>query len=374
MNRIEETLSRLRAQGNFRTVPPADSRHYLDFTSNDYLGLAGRKELQKEFFARNGATAIPLTSSASRLLSGVQDEYEALESKLGELYGKKALLFNSGYHANAGLISALGDSKTLILADKLVHASIIDGYKLSDAKMVRFRHNDTGHLEKLLRRMAGDYERVVIVVESVYSMDGDSPDLRAIVGLKKEFGNVMVYVDEAHAFGVCGPKGLGLCVEEGVAADVDVIVGTLGKAGASSGAFAITDGVMRDYAVNCARSFIFSTALPPVCCAWSGFLIDRIAGMDEERRHLKALGEQLRGLLQPLTEGEIVPSYIVPFIVGDSRRAVELSAALREEGIKVLPIRTPTVPAGTERLRISLSASMSEDDVDRLGKALEKLV
>lgn len=374
MKRIEETLSRLRAQGNFRMVPAADSGHFIDFTSNDYLGLAARPELQEEFFAQAGAEAIPLTSSASRLLSGVQKEYEALESKLAELYGKRALIFNSGYHANAGLISALGDSKTLILADKLVHASIIDGYKLSDAKMVRFRHNDMTHLEKLLQRMAGEYERVVIVVESVYSMDGDSPDLHAIVGLKKRYGNVMVYVDEAHAFGVCGPRGLGLCMELGIAEDVDVIVGTLGKAAASSGAFAITDSRLRDYAVNCARSFIFSTALPPMCCAWSSFLIDKIAGMDEQREHLRVLGQRLSERLQPLTEVEIAPSHIVPFIVGDSRKAVELSGSLREDGIKVLPIRTPTVPAGTERLRISLSASMSEEDIDRLGKALEQRV
>lgn len=374
MRRIEETLSRLRTQGNYRSVPAADGGSYLDFTSNDYLGLAAKKELQQEFFSREGSVSVPLTSSASRLLAGTQDEYEALEGKLSKLYGKSALLFNSGYHANTGLISALGDSKTLILADKLVHASIIDGYRLSDAKMVRFRHNDIDHLERLLQRMAGDYERVLIVVESVYSMDGDSPDLKAVVELKRLYSNVMIYVDEAHAFGVSGHGGLGLCMELGVADDIDVIVGTLGKAAASSGAFAITGSVLRDYAVNSARSFIFSTAFPPICCAWTSFLLDKILMMEDERLHLAMLGRHLARQLQPLSDVAITPSHIQPFIIGDSRRALELSASLMKEGIKVLPIRTPTVPAGTERLRISLSASMSEDDIDRFVHTLSRLI
>ena len=374
MNRIAESLERLRSRGNYRSIPPADRREYLDFTSNDYLGLAGMKTLQEEFFARTGTTAIPLSSSASRLLSGVQEEFEALEEKLERLYGRSALLFNSGYHANTGMIAALGDSHTLILADKLVHASIIDGYRLSDARMIRFRHNDIAHLEKLLARMAGDYERVIVVVESVYSMDGDSPDLQAITELKQRYGNVMVYVDEAHAFGVCGPKGLGLCANPEIAGDVDIVVGTLGKAGASSGAFVITGKRIKEYAVNSARSLIFSTAIPPICCSWTNFLLDKIIVMDDERQHLKNLGVRLAESLQPLTDVEITPSHIQPFILGDSRRAVELSGALLEEGIKVLPIRTPTVPAGTERLRISLSAGMDVSDVDRLAAAIGRLI
>lgn len=374
MNRIAESLERLRSWGNYRSIPPADRREYLDFTSNDYLGLAGMKTLQEEFFARTGTTAIPLSSSASRLLSGVQEEFEALEEKLERLYGRSALLFNSGYHANTGMIAALGDSHTLILADKLVHASIIDGYRLSDARMVRFRHNDIAHLEKLLARMAGDYERVIVVIESVYSMDGDSPDLQAITELKQRYGNVMVYVDEAHAFGVCGPKGLGLCATPEIAGDVDIVVGTLGKAGASSGAFVITGKRIKEYAVNSARSLIFSTAIPPICCSWTNFLLDKIIVMDDERQHLKNLGVRLAESLQPLTDVEITPSHIQPFILGDSRRAVELSGALLEEGIKVLPIRTPTVPAGTERLRISLSAGMDVSDVDRLAAAIGRLI
>lgn len=374
MNRIAESLERLRSRGNYRSIPPADRREYLDFTSNDYLGLAGMKTLQEEFFARTGTTAIPLSSSASRLLSGVQEEFEALEEKLERLYGRSALLFNSGYHANTGMIAALGDSHTLILADKLVHASIIDGYRLSDARMVRFRHNDIAHLEKLLARMAGDYERVIVVIESVYSMDGDSPDLQAITELKQRYGNVMVYVDEAHAFGVCGPKGLGLCATPEIAGDVDIVVGTLGKAGASSGAFVITGKRIKEYAVNSARSLIFSTAIPPICCSWTNFLLDKIIVMDDERQHLKNLGVRLAESLQPLTDVEITPSHIQPFILGDSRRAVELSGALLEEGIKVLPIRTPTVPAGTERLRISLSAGMDVSDVDRLAAAIGRLI
>ena len=374
MKRIAETLSQLRAEGNFRSIPREVSAGVVDFTSNDYLGIASRPEFQAEFFASDASRLIPLTSSASRLLSGEQDHYEVLETKLERLYGKPALIFNSGYHANVGLISALVDKDTLILADKLVHASIIDGYKMTDATMVRFRHNDMKHLEMLLASRASKFARVLIVVESVYSMDGDSPDLSALVRLKEAYPNSLLYVDEAHAFGAVGRQGLGLCKEQGVVEKVDVIVGTLGKAAASSGAFAVMSPMIKDYAINAARSFIFSTALPPICCAYTSFLIDKIVLMDEERAHLAELGRLLAEKLQPLTPVELTPSHIIPFIVGSSQKALSLSRALLDRGVKVLPIRKPTVPAGTERLRISLSASMTHEDIDKLSDSLTQLI
>lgn len=372
MERIRETLRQLRESGNFRTIPGRHRSGIVDFTSNDYLGLAADTALQREFYRSEQAEEIPLTSSASRLLSAVQEQYYLLESELGALYGRSALLFNSGYHANTGLIPALADSSTLIVADKLVHASAIDGYKLSDATLARFRHNDLDHLESILSRRARDFSRVLIVVESVYSMDGDAPDMVRLAELKRATPGAMLYVDEAHAFGAVGPSGLGLAMEAGVADDVDVLVGTLGKAAASSGAFAVMSDELRDYAVNRARSFIFSTALPPLCCAWTRFLLRRIVGMEESRRHLAALGKRLASHLAGIGDGPVISdSHIQPFIVGSAHRALELSGRLEELGLKVLPIRTPTVPAGTERLRISLSAAMTMDDIDRLGDALK---
>lgn len=216
---------------------------------------------------------------------------------------------------------------------------------------------------------------MLIVVESVYSMDGDSPDMRRIAELKRMYPNAMLYVDEAHAFGAVGSQGLGLSAKEGIVEDVDILVGTLGKAGASVGAFAVMSGEMREYMVNRARPLIFSTALPPLNCAWSEFIIRRIAGMDAEREKLAKLSERLRTALSGLPGAQnTAASYIRPYIVGSAERAVELSQRLVEAGIKVLPIRTPTVARGTERLRISLSAAMSYEDVDRLADALHNAI
>lgn len=376
MNRIRQTLEQLRNEGNFRRIP-ADSTDpaILDFTSNDYLGIASREDLQQEFLAENDAIRLPLTSSASRLLAAGQNQYESLESLIGELYGKKALLFNSGYHANTGLIPALADRDTLVLADRLVHASIIDGYVLARTEMMRFRHNDMQHLAQLLEHHASAYQRVLIVVESVYSMDGDSPDMQRLAELKQQYPNAMLYVDEAHAFGAVGHSGLGLCAAEGITEDVDILVGTLGKAAASVGAFAVMSGEMREYMVNRARPLIFSTALPPLNCAWSEFIIRRMTRMDAEREKLAKHSERLRQALTGLPGAQDTPaSYIRPYIVGSAKRAVELSQRLAETGIKVLPIRTPTVARGTERLRISLSAAMSDEDIDRLSDALHNAI
>ncbi|WP_297072117.1 8-amino-7-oxononanoate synthase [uncultured Duncaniella sp.] len=377
MNRYSDILDRLHSEGNFRSIPhelPAGAE-VTDLSSNDYLGLGADTGLQQSFFASASNRAIPMTSSASRLLSGRQREYEELENFLGQLYGRPCLLFNSGYHANTGMIQALADSKTLIVADKLVHASIIDGITLSKAPFTRFRHNDLGHLEKIMEKEAANHERVLIVVESVYSMDGDRADIDSIITIKRRYPNAMLYVDEAHAFGVEGPQGLGLCKESAEFGDVDIVVGTFGKACASAGAFCAVSPTLRDYLVNRARSFIFSTSLPPMTVAWTHFMIETFLTMDAERSQLRLLGQRLHDHLQPLSPKTVItPSHIQPLVVGSADRAVELSRRLLEEGFKVLPIRTPTVPPGTERLRISLSAAIPIEEIDRLGHTLAKLL
>lgn len=373
MEGYRQTLRRLRDEGNLRSIPGPDNGAVLDFSTNDYLGIGADTEQQKAFLARAAQEGIRLTSSASRLLASDQSEYSKLERLLAELYGRPALLFNSGYHANTGLISALCDNRTLIAADRLVHASIIDGIRLSGAPWRRWRHNDLRHLEKTLEKEAADYDRVLIVVESVYSMDGDRADLRSLVETKRKYPNALLYVDEAHAFGVEGPQGLGLSMAlgEADAGAVDIIVGTFGKAAASSGAFAAMSPTLRDYALNRARSFIFSTALPPLNCAWTRHVVSRMTGMDAEREHLRLLCRRLHdGLAAAGIASAAEPSHIQPVVIGDAHRAVEISHRLLDDGIKVLPIRTPTVPPGTERLRISLSAANTTDQIDRLINAL----
>lgn len=379
---FSERLDNLRREGNFREIPRMTSGDIIDFSTNDYLGLGSNPDIQAAFFADPASLQVPMTSSAARLLAPRQIEYDNLEVALRLLYSRRrgddtgALLFNSGYHANTGLIPALASGNdTMILADRLVHASIIDGIILSKAKFARFRHNDTAHLRELLEKHSGEFRNILVIVESVYSMDGDRADIEALLGLRREFPNVALYVDEAHAFGVLGPRGLGLVADSSAPWEVDVVVGTFGKAAASMGAFAITDAVTRDYLINSSRSFIFSTALPPMQVAWSRFTLSKLLYGDNQREHLSHLAGELNRVLRQFSVIPIEESHIQPLVIGDPKEAVDLSNRLLTlYGIKALPIRKPTVPAGTERLRFSLSAAMSIDDIAVLDRALRDLL
>ena len=370
-----DEITRLTVEGNLRRIPAADSpRGLIDLSSNDYLGLADSDDLRREFFDSAEWSNLALTSSASRLLAGSQSIYTRLENTLAELYGRPALLFNSGYHANTGIVAALaGAPRTLIAADRLAHASIIDGITLSRAPFTRFRHNDLAHLERILEKECHNYDRVLVITESVFSMDGDSADIEALIDLRERFPKMLLYIDEAHAIGALGRKGLGLVADSDRAGKVDITVGTFGKACASAGAFAAVSSEVKSYLVNRARSLIFSTALPPINIAWTDYIIRRIASMDDKREHLRRLGDYLHTILAPLSpHHNIEPSHIQPLVVGDPHRAVALSERLLKHGFKVLPIRVPTVPRGTDRLRVSLSAALTINDINRFGLALHE--
>lgn len=372
MKDYEDICEGYRSEGRFRTLPPDRSgKEVIDLASNDYMGLGAKSEsFLEEFHDLYGYPS--MTSSASRLLSLRQKDYERLEERLGRMYGRETLLFNSGYHANVGIVSALNIPGTLFLADKLVHASMIDGLTMRRADYERWRHNDTAHLRRLIEKNLKDYDRIVVMAEAVYSMDGDMAPLQEFSDIKLEYPEVMLYIDEAHSFGVFGPEGRGLCVAEGVEEEVDIIMGTLGKACASSGAFAAVSADMKDYLINSARSFIFSTAIPPACAAWSDFMISKLEKMDAERQRLADMSARFRGFVERIT-GKENPSrsQIVPLVVGDARRAVELSRKLESKGILALPIRKPTVPEGTERLRFSLSAALTDEELNLVEEALK---
>ena len=244
---MQQELQTLKEHSNLRRLPQlthegrtvvADGRHMLNLSSNDYLGLAADRQLKEEFLQTLTPDTFLPTSSSSRLLTGNFGIYEELETELATLFGTEtALVLNSGYHANMGILPAVSDAQTLILADKLVHASIIDGIRLSTARCIRFRHNDLVQLERLLEQHHATFRQLIIVTESIFSMDGDQADLTALVRLKKRYSNVLLYVDEAHAFGVRGPRGLGCAEETGCIRDIDFLVGTFGKAAASAGAY-----------------------------------------------------------------------------------------------------------------------------------------
>ena len=374
-------LGRLEATGSLRALPQAgslgrwisrDGRRMLNLSSNDYLGLASERSLAEEFAdnlhsSSSGGGWLPLSSSSSRLLTGNHEAYGALEERLAAMYGREsALVLSSGYHMNSGVLPALCDRKTLILADKLVHASLIDGIRLCEGRCVRFRHQDYAQVESILEKEAGTYERIFIVTESIFSMDGDLAPLQRLVEIKRRWPSVMLYVDEAHAVGVRGANGLGLAEECGCIGDIDLLCGTFGKALASVGAYVVCDRVIKEYLVNKMRTLIFTTALPPVNVAWSLFIMERLQRFGGRRVHLDRISSMLREAFA--LRGMQMPSgsHIIPMIIGSSADAVLRAEDMQRHGFYVLPIRPPTVPEGTSRLRFSLTAALKEEDIAKL--------
>lgn len=332
-----------------------NGKKLLNLSSNNYLNFADNK-LYTEEFLNDGGDQYSYGSASARLLTGTLPVYKELETLLCDMYGKDAaLLFNSGYHANVGVNSSLAVRGDVIFSDKLNHASIIDGMRLSEAKFFRYPHNNMEALEKLLQRERSNFNNAVIVSESVFSMDGDITDLKKLVELKKKYNCILV-LDEAHAFGVFGRNGLGVAETAGVINDVDLIVGTFGKAVGSMGAFVVGHRVLIDYLINSARSFIFSTALPPVNIAFSKWILENKLGASfEKRERMLSLGKKLGS-----------QSHIVPVIIGENDKTVELCEILFQNGYFTLPIRPPTVPVGTSRLRLSLTTDITEQDMEKL--------
>ncbi|MDD5597120.1 MAG: 8-amino-7-oxononanoate synthase [Victivallaceae bacterium] len=362
---MKQELNSLRERDQLRIL--RESRFdagLLNLSSNDYLGLSSIPELRDEFYTglQYNATdaAYALSSSSSRLLTGNHSGYSGLETVLKKLYERPALVFNSGYHANIGILPALTTGSDLILCDRLNHASIIDGVRLSDAHFKRYPHLDYEILEGLLIKSAAEYKNVFIITESVFSMDGDMADLRRLVELKERY-NATLIVDEAHSVGVFGDNGRGLAEAQGVLGKVDILVGTFGKAFCSAGAFAVMDEITRDYLINKMRPFIFTTALPPVTVNWSRFVLEKNALLKERREHLLKISSRLRSEL-----GLESDSQIVPLLLGENSAALEMAEKFRKAGILVFAIRPPAVPAGTARIRLSLNASLQNKDIDKI--------
>ena len=380
---MRRTLDKLKAAGNLRRLPrlehdgrfvTADGRRMLNLSSNDYLGLAADIGLRSEFLAGLTPETFVPSSSSSRLLTGNCPACEELETELARLYGREAaLVLNCGYHANTGILPAVADADTLILADKLVHASLIDGLKLGTARYLRYRHNDMKHLERMLNEYAPTRKRTVIVTESIFSMDGDEAPLRQLVGLKKRYPGTLLYVDEAHAFGMRGHRGLGCAEEQGVTDDIDFLMGTFGKAAGSEGAFVVCDRTVREWLVNRMRPFIFTTALPPVSVAWTLFVLRHLINMDKRRKRLAELSTRLHRALHEWGVPDLSSSHIVPLVVGESAETVLKAEALQRHGFYVLPVRPPTVPEGTSRLRLSLRADMTDEEMESLIQHLKDL-
>ena len=373
MDAFKQQLEQLSAKNQYRSIPDLvhqgryimrENRKMLNMSSNDYLGLASNENLRQSFLQQYADNFPSFTSSSSRLLTGNFPVYTDLEQLIAQRFQRESvLLFNSGYHANLGILPALTTTKSLILADKLVHASMIDGIRLSQCEFFRYRHNDYEHLKSLLEKNAGKFDRTFIVTESVFSMDGDVADLNYLAQLKTQFPNTYLYVDEAHAIGVYGKNGLGIAEQANVIADIDLLVGTFGKALASMGAYVVCDQILKECLINQMRPLIFSTALPPFNVAWTHFIFERLPQFSKERTHLEQLSAFLRQEVEHRTQ--IMPSQtcIVPYILGENDATLTKAKDLQEQGYYCLPIRPPTVPKDTSRIRLSLTADMTMDEV-----------
>ena len=357
--------------GVSRTSPTVDDQPLLSFCSNDYLGLADHRALASAATAAVARSGFG--SGASRLVAGDLPEHRELETGLSTFLGVEAvLLFPSGYQTNLGVLPAIAGPGDLILCDHSNHASIIDAGRLSRARISFYRHLDVSSAEQRLVRLAPTARRKLIVTESLFSMGGDIAPLADLAALAKAHGAALV-VDEAHALGALGPGGRGLCREAGVAPDI--LIGTLGKAFGTAGGFAAGTRTLREYLVNHSRTFMFTTAPPPLIAAAALSALNIVQGPEGDARRLALASRvrQLIGLLSKMPAGS-PGSPIFPILLGTDRAAVDASRVLRTRGFFVQAIRPPTVPSGSARLRITLSANHRPGDVDSLAQALGPLI
>jgi 8-amino-7-oxononanoate synthase len=379
---FEQELSKLKQQHLLRHLTviessdgphvTVDGKKLLLMCSNDYLGLAGHHALREA--AHAAIRRYGFGSGASRLVSGTGPLHRELEEKLAFFKGTEAaLVFNSGYAANTGIIPAIAGEGDVILSDALNHASIVDGCRLSKARIEIYRHRDVDHVEDLLRKNS-NIRRKLIVTDGVFSMDGDIAPLVPLVSLAENY-NAILMVDDAHATGVLGKSGKGTMEHLGIAAGrVPIQMGTLGKALGSYGAYVAGNQELIDYLINRSRSFMFSTALPPAVCAASIAALDIVEHEPERRdilwknRERFANGLMALGIALGATE-----TPIIPLMVGDSGKALRLGGTLLEYGIYATAIRPPTVPEDAARIRTTLMATHTGEDIDNALAVFDRL-
>lgn len=349
---------------------------FLNFASNDYLGLSQHPQLKSQ--ASECVNAFGVGATASRLITGNHPLYHAIEEKVAAGKGTEtALILCSGYQANLTVLAALADPEVVqkdvvVIADRLCHHSLLQGVALSKASLIRYRHNDYNHLEDTLRRYENQDVRVFLVTESVFGMDGDCADLSIIARLAARY-RAMLYVDEAHATGLWGPDGYGLCADHKGA--IDVVMGTFGKALGGFGAYIGCSSILREYLTQRCGGLIYSTALPPAVLGAMNAAWELLPKLESERIHVKTEAEKLKKALR--AQGWNCGSsttHIIPIILGDEAQAAHLADTLFEQGVLVPVIRPPTVPKGTSRLRFSISAAHRSDDIDYLIELMQKMV
>ena len=364
---IEQELSRLKKDGLYRQLKQIDPGT-LVFCSNDYLGLSQHPRVKA---AASAAIAkYGWGAGASRLISGNSPLQEELERKIADFKGREAaIVFPTGYMANLGAISSLVDEHDAIIIDRLDHASIIDACRLTKAKFQVYRHNDPDALAAALQRSA-KFKKRLIVTDSVFSMDGDLAPLPEIVALAKEY-DALTMIDEAHATGTIGPTGRGLEEYFNLKGQVDIVMGTLSKAVGSVGGFVAGSQELIDYLRNKARSFIYTTALPPAACAAS---LEALKIIEQEPELIAKLWANIEYFGTRYQVPGTRNSPIIPIIIGNAEKTIEISQMLLEKNIFVSAIRPPTVPQGESRLRITISATHQKEEIECLASSLRALI
>lgn len=370
MVNYETELENLKNNSCYRTIKNiqnkvgkyifVDNKKMLNLSSNDYLNISTNKDLKSEFIEKYKTSPEFIFSSASaRLLTGSSTCYNNLEQKFSALFNKEsALIFNTGYQCNQGIVSSLFSKGDVIFSDKLNHASILSGLKLSPAEHFRYKHLDYDNLEFLLKTKRNNYNNAIIISESVFSMDGDIADIKKLIELKKKY-NCLLMLDEAHAFGVFGDNLAGVAQDKNLSCDVDIFTVTLGKSLGSMGAICVSSNTIINYLINYASTFIFSTAIPPVNVLWSNFLLnDKFDYLKNQKEKLTSLYKNVHSIYPSVSN-----SHIIPYIIGDSEKTKDKAIELQNKGYYVLPINPPTVPKGTSRLRISLTADIEFDEI-----------
>ena len=381
MGKIRDFLQQRESESLLRKLLPAShrkngniyfsGREYIDLSSNDYLGLSGHPRLIAA--GKSALDEFGSGSGASRLLSGDLSIHHQLEAAIAHFKNKEAaLVFNSGYQANVGIFNSICNRDDAVFSDRLNHASIVDGLQLSRAKIFRFRHNDMCDLENLLKRERKKFKNALIVTETVFSMDGDTAPLKALVDLKERYDCLMA-VDEAHATGIYGKTGSGMVEKEGLSDRIDIIMGTFSKALGSFGAYVAASKDIVEYLVNTCRSFIYSTSLPPSVIACNLVSLELVKEEPYRREELLRNASYLRNALKEMSLETRGSSQIVPVIVGENRTAQNLAKKLQLKGWWTLPIRPPTVPEGEARLRFSLTFNQSPDILHRLIEDLSRV-
>jgi 8-amino-7-oxononanoate synthase len=368
--RIARELDVLREQAQFRALEILDGAGGLNLSSNDYLALSTDPRLKRAAIEA-AARAERVGSTGSRLLSGNSREWEEIEAEFAAFAGTEAAVyFGSGYLANIGLLSSLLRTGDTVFSDARNHASLIDGIRLSGAAKIIYPHGDLDFLGGALRGAASGVGARVIVSETVFSMEGDIAPLAELVALARKY-DAAVVVDEAHAIGVWGREGRGIAAELGLEREMLAIVHTCGKALASLGAFACGSRALREHLINRARTFIFSTAMPPYMAGQIRAALELARAADAERAHLRAIATALReGLAATGLQYGRSSTQIVPVVLGTNEAALHVASELQRYGFAVKAIRPPTVPAGSARIRISLTSKIAADDIHRLVAAI----